>query len=912
MSALFKPKTSSNDLLILIEDNSGNIQPRFEKKASNYNQASTDAPEEDNAIKIDSKDSKEGERGGVDPKNRPEEQNLEIGENDQKSDEQRLKALRAEYKKAKELTVLVARLKEEPKKPKYAYQAKTQEPPKIREIRAKLDSFKQPLTEEQLADLMEQIKTKNLLKSQISTLSQKIKKKAKKVQKKEKNNKKSKQKQAKMALLRQLEEDRWGARVDRYQPFLEHVRQEQERKESFRGTQRTLNTQKTRSRAKLLTDHSGNFLNTEMSMEPNEGSFGARASLQSSNLLPKGGYMQKRVMDLLALHKFYNDQKTEEKLLNKPKDPYKVFVYKPERLEEPMEVEKVEQNENFQNREKALFWKGEYFDGSTYHGNYQNDRPEGYGIGRYQSRGVYKGNWKNGREHGFGRFWCKNGDFYAGQWVLGVINGQGVFRFGDKGVYEGNFYKGIFDGFGSLELPNGERYKGGFVGGLYHGYGALFLADGSSFEGNFRRGVFQGNGVLRNFRHVLRYEGMFEEGVRTGYGLEITQWGYIYKGSFLGGLRHGYGRLALESYLKGGERVDEGDKHATSAKIGSKMGKNGKFGKMTIWYKGQFFEGLKHGKGTELLTGGVLYKGEYKNDLRHGNGHLILKKSKREYKGEFAKNQPNGFGETFSRGRKVFEGCFKGGKMNGKGVKFLANGRRLEGVWVDGKMAKKMKLYEMKDFEEDFETRNEYFLEVSRLVETGKNRAKRGGVVGRGEIGGGLRSKVSTRGVKSGQKRKKGFGGLAKKKGFGGKKIGTKTPVKAKSKKKTEFKLEFGDGESLGIDFEANEDIPTNKVSGKKNGYNLVKKDLVKPKDDSLGILGLLDDDEDDFLGGADFGRPKGLKDFQHDEKVEDDGFDFGTVAKAPTGPKKKGDSFFDGFGDEPEEGSDKEFLDLF
>ncbi len=41
-------------------------------------------------------------------------------------------------------------------------------------------------------------------------------------------------------------------------------------------------------------------------------------------------------------------------------------------------------------------------------------------------------------------------------------------------------------------------------------------------------------------------------------------------------------------------------------------------------YKGEYFNGLKHGKGVFYFANGKIFKGEWKNGQKNGNGELKI------------------------------------------------------------------------------------------------------------------------------------------------------------------------------------------------------------------------------------------------------------------------------------------------
>ena len=139
-------------------------------------------------------------------------------------------------------------------------------------------------------------------------------------------------------------------------------------------------------------------------------------------------------------------------------------------------------------------------------------------------------------------------------------------------------------------------------------------------------------------------------------------------------------------------------------------------------YKGEYKNGLYHGKGRYTYSDETYYDGEWKNgknsgygvmfspdkfkysggwldDKRHGSGtleYLANDGRGQKYVGQFSNGLFNGKGTyTWPSGQK-FIGNYLNGKSNGQGTLTLADGRRYVGNFVDGRYSGQGTFYDSK------------------------------------------------------------------------------------------------------------------------------------------------------------------------------------------------------------------------
>ena len=99
-------------------------------------------------------------------------------------------------------------------------------------------------------------------------------------------------------------------------------------------------------------------------------------------------------------------------------------------------------------------------------------------------------------------------------------------------------------------------------------------------------------------------------------------------------------------------------------------------GKMTypdhVIYEGDFVDGVKHGRGTQIMKSGIIYEGDWKEGKRHGQGVIYYNKSKSSYyKGNWAE------------GNYFFSLNVHVGKRTGQGEIIYPSGNYYIGNWKD-------------------------------------------------------------------------------------------------------------------------------------------------------------------------------------------------------------------------------------
>lgn len=100
-------------------------------------------------------------------------------------------------------------------------------------------------------------------------------------------------------------------------------------------------------------------------------------------------------------------------------------------------------------------------------------------------------------------------------------------------------------------------------------------------------------------------------------------------------------------------------------------------------YRGEFEEGLRHGKGAIEYPDGTRYKGEFERDLKNGEGELVFADGT-TYKGAFKNGRYHGFGRYSLNSQFEYSGQFLLGLMHGKGALTNPSGEKFAGAFHRG------------------------------------------------------------------------------------------------------------------------------------------------------------------------------------------------------------------------------------
>ena len=189
--------------------------------------------------------------------------------------------------------------------------------------------------------------------------------------------------------------------------------------------------------------------------------------------------------------------------------------------------------------------------------------------------------------------------------------------------------------------------------GLPHGLGEKILKNGIKQKGYWNSGEMCGWGMTLDKGGTILIGPFFDGKGVTGWGEKFTlRKRAYYKGEFMDGEKSG----------KGEEDSNEG------------------------YFVGNYYHDKKNGKGKmKYKLSGDEYEGDYKNDLFDGQGHYIWKMTGQQYTGDYKGGIMHGKGVfEYSEGE-YYKGDFVNGKKEGEGELHMGNGRSYIGPFVNGR-----------------------------------------------------------------------------------------------------------------------------------------------------------------------------------------------------------------------------------
>jgi hypothetical protein len=238
-----------------------------------------------------------------------------------------------------------------------------------------------------------------------------------------------------------------------------------------------------------------------------------------------------------------------------------------------------------------------------------------------------------------------------------------------------------------------HKYEGEYRYGKFDGHGTFFWSDDRKYIGKWKKGKKNGFGIYTSSDQQYNYEGEWQHDLKNGIGI-VKDHNEIYSGIFI---NDSLVKKEIPIVIKDGEKI-----HTYP---------NG------YKYDGNFKDGFKHGKGILISAdNNEKYTGEWVYGFRDGEGALALYKSHSSspyifYKGEWKNDDKNGKGtEEYANGS-MHMGNFINGKIEGDGTFIFPNNKKCIGNWKDGFVSlttsdhkNKMRIVEkIKSLEEDYE-----------------------------------------------------------------------------------------------------------------------------------------------------------------------------------------------------------------
>ena len=179
------------------------------------------------------------------------------------------------------------------------------------------------------------------------------------------------------------------------------------------------------------------------------------------------------------------------------------------------------------------------------------------------------------------------------------------------------------------------------------------------------------------FKNGIKQKGYWKSGEMCGWGMILDAYGTIFMGPFFDGKGvTGLGEkfsLRKKAYYKGefmdGEKSGKGEEDSNEG-----------------YFVGNYYHDKKNGKGKmKYKLSGDEYEGDYKNDLFDGQGHYIWKMTGQQYTGDYKAGMMHGKGLfEYSEGE-YYKGDFVNGKKEGEGELHMGNGRSYIGPFVNGR-----------------------------------------------------------------------------------------------------------------------------------------------------------------------------------------------------------------------------------
>lgn len=281
------------------------------------------------------------------------------------------------------------------------------------------------------------------------------------------------------------------------------------------------------------------------------------------------------------------------------------------------------------------------YENKTYIGHFRNGKRDGYGELTYLSYGtenIYRGHWKNDEYDGKGLLLNNGNVRYDGEWKNGMKDGFGkhyiYFCGGYVEKYVGNFVEDKKEGYGieyegctdddTNKVIYQKEYSGWWENHERNGDGLCFYNGILHYDGELKNDAENGFGRRFYEDGTLQYEGYFKANEYDGIGKLFYIDGTI---SFDGIWKYGNPYCGTFYNFEDGSvhrtKIIDGDYYTKAVLIEAE-------GNGTIYYRGDFKNGLCHGEGISES-----YRGAYKNGKYHGYGTFHCSNENKSYTGQF-------------------------------------------------------------------------------------------------------------------------------------------------------------------------------------------------------------------------------------------------------------------------------------
>ena len=312
-------------------------------------------------------------------------------------------------------------------------------------------------------------------------------------------------------------------------------------------------------------------------------------------------------------------------------------------------------------------------------------RAHGKGKMRYANGDRYEGQWAHSRREGQGKHKARGGvhqGVYEGAWAKDMRNGAGRYIDGGGNVMMGRWENNV-PREGTMEWSDGRTYDGWWSGKCEviidadeHGAVDVRCSNTASF-GSVKDGLRCRCLEHKSDSHVLLNP-------YKPHGPGTMRWtdGGWYRGQWEQGLRHGKGVMR---YGSAHSTWSDGDVFEGLWRL-DQIG-DGFEGTMTFadggLYTGKWFQGLQHNGGVHTYPNGDVFEGNFRQGARRdGHGKMVYANGD-VYVGQWVADRRHGEGKMDYASGDVYVGQWEAGMHLTGRRKYVGTGHVYDGEWLD-------------------------------------------------------------------------------------------------------------------------------------------------------------------------------------------------------------------------------------